>query len=146
MLKIFKSMLISFVFMFSSILNSYSLDISTILRNQQLTVFDIGVFRLQEDLKKTYPVIQQHSAAKYEEIYLDVVSSWWRNSVDMLVSIPITEGLDKSTYMSESFRCSTILNSVRDYLLTDQHLSNYRYNMANSYLTYIFSRPSKLHT
>ena len=36
------------------ITKSISSDISTILRNQQLTVFDIGIFRLQEDLKSAY--------------------------------------------------------------------------------------------
>ena len=142
MIKIFKYFLISFLFIYSTITNSNSLDISTILRNQQLTVFDIGVFRLQEDLKKTYPAIKQHAEVDNEELYLDVVSSWWKNSVDMLVSIPMEEGLVKSTYMSDSFRCRNIFNSVRDHLLKDQNLSNYRYTMATSYLTSIFSTPS----
>ena len=142
MIKTFKYFLISFLFIYSTITNSNSLDISTILRNQQLTVFDIGVFRLQEDLKKTYPAIKQHAEVDNEELYLDVVSSWWKNSVDMLVSIPMEEGLVKSTYMSDSFRCRNIFNSVRDHLLKDQNLSNYRYTMATSYLTSIFSTPS----
>jgi len=142
MIKIFKYFLISFLFIYSTITNSNSLDISTILRNQQLTVFDIGVFRLQEDLKKTYPAIKQHAEVDNEDLYLDVVSSWWKNSVDMLVSIPMEEGLVKSTYMSDSFRCRNIFNSVRDHLLKDQNFSNYRYTMATSYLTTIFSTPS----
>ena len=58
MIKVLHSILIIlFVFM-SMITKSISSDISTILRNQQLTVFDIGVFRLQEDLKSTYPEIK----------------------------------------------------------------------------------------
>ena len=57
MIRVLHSILIIlFVFM-SMITKSISSDISTILRNQQLTVFDIGVFRLQEDLKSTYPEI-----------------------------------------------------------------------------------------
>jgi len=68
MIKVLNSILIIlFVFM-SMITKSISSDISTILRNQQLTVFDIGVFRLQEDLKSTYSEIKKHKDVPYEDI------------------------------------------------------------------------------
>ena len=49
MVKIFNNILI-FAFVLSSITTSvFSKDITTLLRNQQLTVFDIGIFRLEAD-------------------------------------------------------------------------------------------------
>ena len=62
----------------SIITKSNASDISTILRNQQLTVFDIGIFRLQEDLKSSYPEIKKHKDVPYEDIYIDVLRSYWR--------------------------------------------------------------------
>ena len=60
MVKIFKNILI-FAFLLSSITTSvFSKDITTLLRNQQLTVFDIGIFRLEADLKTSYPVSYTH--------------------------------------------------------------------------------------
>ena len=126
----------------SMITKSISSDISTILRNQQLTVFDIGVFRLQEDLKSTYPEIKKHKDVPYEDIYIDVLSSYWRNTVDLIVSIPVNENLKKENYMSDSLRCRNIFNSVRDHLLRNENMSNYRFTMATSYLTSIFSTPT----
>ena len=126
----------------SMITKSISSDISTILRNQQLTVFDIGVFRLQEDLKSTYPEIKKHKDVPYEDIYMDVLTSYRNNSVDLIISIPVNENLKKENYMSDSFRCRNIFNSVRDHLLRNENMSNYRFTMATSYLTSIFSTPS----
>ena len=79
----------------SMITKSISSDISTILRNQQLTVFDIGVFRLQEDLKSTYSEIKKHKDVPYEDIYMDVLTSYRNNSVDLIISIPVNENLKK---------------------------------------------------
>ena len=51
MIRILKNILI-FAFLLSSLTTSvFSKDITTLLRNQQLTVFDIGIFRLEADLK-----------------------------------------------------------------------------------------------
>ena len=142
MIKVLNSILIIlFVFM-SMITKSISSDISTILRNQQLTVFDIGVFRLQEDLKSSYPEIKKHKDVPYEDIYMDVLTSYRNNSVDLIISIPVNENLKKENYMSDSFRCRNIFNSVRDHLLRNENMSNYRFTMATSYLTSIFSTPS----
>jgi len=124
------------------ITKSISSDISTILRNQQLTVFDIGIFRLQEDLKSAYPEIKKHKDVPFEDIYIDVTSSYRNNSVDLIISIPVNENLKKENYMSDSFRCRNIFNSVRDHLLRNENMSNYRFTMATSYLTTIFSTPS----
>lgn len=44
--------------------------------------------------------------------------------------------------MSDSFRCRNIFNSVRDHLLRNENMSNYRFTMATSYLTSVFSTPS----
>ena len=51
MVKILNYISIIIFALMSMITKSISSDISTILRNQQLTVFDIGIFRLQENLK-----------------------------------------------------------------------------------------------
>ena len=142
MIKILHSILIIIFFLMSIITKSNASDISTILRNQQLTVFDIGIFRLQEDLKSSYPEIKKHKDVPYEDIYIDVLSSYWRNTVDLIVSIPVNENLKKENYMSDSFRCRSIFNSVRDHLLRNENLSNYRFTMATSYLTSVFSTPS----
>mgnify|MGYP006200276703 FL=1 len=142
MIKIFHSILIIIFFLMSIITKSNASDISTILRNQQLTVFDIGIFRLQEDLKSSYPEIKKHKDVPYEDIYIDVLSSYWRNTVDLIVSIPVNENLKKENYMSDSLRCRNIFNSVRDHLLRNENMSNYRFTMATSYLTSIFSTPS----
>ena len=58
MIKVLHSILIIILVFMMMITKSISSDISTILRNQQLTVFDIGIFRLQEDLKSAYPEIK----------------------------------------------------------------------------------------
>ena len=142
MIKILHSILIIIFFLMSIITKSNASDISTILRNQQLTVFDIGIFRLQEDLKSSYPVIKKHKDVPYEDIYIDVLSSYWRNTVDLIVSIPVNENLKKENYMSDSLRCRNIFNSVRDHLLRNENMSNYRFTMATSYLTSIFSTPT----
>ena len=55
MVKILNYISIIIFALMSMITKSISADISTILRNQQLTVFDIGIFKLQEDLKSSYP-------------------------------------------------------------------------------------------
>ncbi len=142
MIKILKNILIFFYLILFFTTSVYSKDISTLLRTQQLTVFDIGIFRLEEDLKSSYPVIKKHKDVPYEDIYMDVVSSYWRNTVDLIVSIPVNENLKKENYMSDSFRCRNIFNSVRDHLLRNENLSNYRFTMATSYLTSVFSTPS----
>lgn len=142
MIKILKNILIFFYLILFFTTSVYSKDISTLLRTQQLTVFDIGIFRLEEDLKSSYPVIKKHKDVPYEDIYMDVVSSYWRNTVDLIVSIPVNENLKKENYMSDSFRCRNIFNSVRDHLLKNENLSNYRFTMATSYLTSVFSTPS----
>lgn len=142
MIKILKNILIFFYLILFFTTSVYSKDISTLLRTQQLTVFDIGIFRLEEDLKSSYPVIKKHKDVPYEDIYMDVVSSYWKNTVDLIVSIPVNENLKKENYMSDSFRCRNIFNSVRDHLLKNENLSNYRFTMATSYLTSVFSTPS----
>ena len=142
MVKMLKNILIVFLLLNILTIKSNSKDITTLLRTQQLTVFDIGIFRLQEDLKSSYPVIKKHKDVPYEDIYIDVVSSYWRNTVDMIVSIPVNENLKSENYMSDSFRCRNIFNAVRDHLLRKENLSNYRFTMATSYLTSIFSTPS----
>ena len=142
MIKILKNILIFFYLILFFTTSVYSKDISTLLRTQQLTVFDIGIFRLEEDLKSSYPAVKKHKDVAYEDIYMDVVSSYWRNTVDLIISIPVNENLKKENYMSDSFRCRNIFNSVRDHLLRNENLSNYRFTMATSYLTSIFSTPS----
>ena len=142
MIKILKNILIFFYLILFFTTSVYSKDLSTLLRTQQLTVFDIGIFRLEEDLKSSYPVIKKHKDVPYEDIYMDVVSSYWKNTVDLIVSIPVNENLKKENYMSDSFRCRNIFNSVRDHLLKNENLSNYRFTMATSYLTSVFSTPS----
>ena len=142
MIKILKNILIFFYLILFFTTSVYSKDLSTLLRTQQLTVFDIGIFRLEEDLKSSYPVIKKHKDVPYEDIYMDVVSSYWRNTVDLIISIPVNENLKKENYMSDSFRCRNIFNSVRDHLLRNENLSNYRFTMATSYLTSVFSTPS----
>ena len=142
MVKIFKNILI-FAFLLSSITTSvFSKDITTLLRNQQLTVFDIGIFRLEADLKTSYPSIKDHLEVTEAEFYTDVVTSYSKNSIDLIVSVPMNENLKKENYFSDSFRCKNIFNAVRDFLLRNENLSNYRYTMATSYLTSIFSTPS----
>ncbi len=142
MINIIKNILIFFYLILFFTTSVYSKDISTLLRTQQLTVFDIGIFRLEEDLKSSYPVIKKHKDVPYEDVYMDVVSSYWRNTVNLIVSIPVNENLKKENYMSDSFRCRNIFNSVRDHLLRNENLSNYRFTMATSYLTSVFSTPS----
>ena len=141
-MKLLKFTFLGFILITFFQIKSFSSDITTLLRNQQLTVFDIGILRLEEDLKKSYKAFEKHVDAPYEEIYIDVISSWWRNTVDLVISIPMKEGLVKSTYMSDSFRCKNIFSSVRDDLLKNQNMSNYRYTMATGYLTSIFTTPS----
>ena len=142
MIKILKNILIFFYLILFFTTSVYSKDLSTLLRTQQLTVFDIGIFRLEEDLKSSYPAVKKHKDVPNEDIYMDVVSSYWRNTVDLIVSIPVNENLKKENYMSDSFRCRNIFNSVRDHLLRNENLSNYRFTMATSYLTSVFSTPS----
>ncbi len=123
MIRILKNILI-FAFLLSSLTTSvFSKDITTLLRNQQLTVFDIGIFRLEADLKTSYPSIKDHLEIAESEFYTDVVTSYSKNSIDLI-------------------RCRNIFSSVRDFLLRNENLSNYRYTMATSYLTSIFSTPS----
>ena len=129
----------------SMITKSISSDISTILRNQQLTVFDIGIFRLQEDMKSAIPQVQKHFPDKEIEIsdvYTDVVSSLWRNTIDLIVSVPMSETLTKTNYFSDMYRCKNIFFSVRDYLLRNQNESNYNFSRASSYVVSTFSTPT----
>ncbi len=142
MIKVLHSILIILFAFMSMITKSISSDISTILRNQQLTVFDIGIFRLQEDLKSTYPEIKKHKDVPYEDIYMDVVTSYRNDKVVLIVSIPMSTNLTQYTYMSDSFRCRNIFTSVRDHLLKKEFYNDYRYSMAKSYLTSVFSTPS----
>lgn len=53
-------------FLFTTFVNAQS--ITTLLRNQQLTVYDIGIFRLQEDMKSSIPQVQKHFPNKEIEI------------------------------------------------------------------------------
>ena len=142
MIRILKNILI-FAFLLSSLTTSvFSKDITTLLRNQQLTVFDIGIFRLEADLKTSYPSIKDHLEIAESEFYTDVVTSYSKNSIDLIVSVPMSKNLKEENYFSDSFRCRNIFSSVRDFLLRNENLSNYRYTMATSYLTSIFSTPS----
>ena len=88
----------------TSSLNAQS--ITTLLRNQQLTVYDIGIFRLQEDIKSAIPEVQKHFTDKQIEVndvYTDVVSSFWRSTIDLIVSVPMSETLTKTNYFSDMY-------------------------------------------
>ncbi len=127
----------------TSSLNAQS--ITTLLRNQQLTVYDIGIFRLQEDIKSAIPEVQKHFPDKQIEIndvYTDVVSSLWRNTIDLIVSVPMSETLTKTNYFSDMYRCKNIFFSVRDHLLRNQNESNYNFSRASSYVVSTFSTPT----
>ncbi len=145
MVKVLNGILIIIFVLMSMITKSISSDISTILRNQQLTVFDIGIFRLQEDMKSVIPQVQKHFPDKEIEIsdvYTDVVSSLWRNTIDLIVSVPMSETLTKTNYFSDMYRCKNIFFSVRDHLLRNQNESNYNFSRASSYVVSTFSTPT----
>ena len=130
-------------FLFTTFVNAQS--ITTLLRNQQLTVYDIGIFRLQEDMKSSIPQVQKHFPDKEIEIsdvYTDVVSSLWRNTIDLIVSVPMSETLTKTNYFSDMYRCKNIFFSVRDHLLRNQNESNYNFSRASSYVVSTFSTPT----
>ena len=127
----------------TSSLNAQS--ITTLLRNQQLTVYDIGIFRLQEDMKSAIPQVQKHFPDKQieiDDVYTDVVSSFWRNTIDLIVSVPMSETLTKTNYFSDMYRCKNIFFSVRDHLLRKQNESNYNFSRASSYVVSTFSTPT----
>ena len=127
----------------TSSLNAQS--ITTLLRNQQLTVYDIGIFRLQEDMKSAIPQVQKHFPDKQieiDDVYTDVVSSFWRNTIDLIVSVPMSETLTKTNYFSDMYRCKNIFFSVRDHLLRNQNESNYNFSRASSYVVSTFSTPT----
>ena len=127
----------------TSSLNAQS--ITTLLRNQQLTVYDIGIFRLQEDMKSAIPQVQKHfpdNQIEIDDVYTDVVSSFWRNTIDLIVSVPMTETLTKTNYFSDMYRCKNIFFSVRDHLLRNQNESNYNFSRASSYVVSTFSTPT----
>ena len=127
----------------TSSLNAQS--ITTLLRNQQLTVYDIGIFRLQEDMKSAIPQVQKHFPDKQieiDDVYTDVVSSFWRNTIDLIVSVPMSETLTKINYFSDMYRCKNIFFSVRDHLLRNQNESNYNFSRASSYVVSTFSTPT----
>ena len=127
----------------TSSLNAQS--ITTLLRNQQLTVYDIGIFRLQEDIKSAIPEVQKNFTDKQIEVndvYTDVVSSFWRSTIDLIVSVPMSETLTKTNYFSDMYRCKNIFFSVRDHLLRNQNESNYNFSRASSYVVSTFSTPT----
>jgi len=142
MYRIFLGILLSSLLMISLQSKSLSNEISSLLKQQQLTVYDIGVFRLKEDLLNSEEVISKHAEFKKEDLYLDVISSYRNDKVVLIVSIPMSTNLTQYTYMSDSFRCRNIFNSVRDHLLKKEIYNDYRYSMAKSYLTSVFSTPS----
>ena len=105
----------SFLF-FNFISNSYSedsnkKDITTLLRNQQLTVFDIGIFRMKNDLENTKSTVNKHfpsDKVNVDNIYTEVLTSFWRDTIDLIVSIPMNKNLKKENYMSDMYRCKNI--------------------------------------
>ena len=130
-------------FLFTTFVNAQS--ITTLLRNQQLTVYDIGIFRLQEDMKSSIPQVQKHFPNKeieISDIYTDVVSSFLWNTIDLIVSVPMSETLTKTNYFSDMYRCKNIFFSVRDHLLRNQNDSNYNFSRASSYVVSTFSTPT----
>jgi hypothetical protein len=142
MYRIFLGILLSSILIITLQSKSLSNEISSLLKQQQLTVYDIGVFRLKEDLLNSEEVISKHAEFKKEDLYLDVISSYRNDKVVLIVSIPMSKNLTQYTYMSDSFRCRNIFNSVRDHLLKKEIYNDYRYSMAKSYLTSVFSTPS----
>lgn len=142
MYRIFLGILLSSILIITLQSKSLSNEISSLLKQQQLTVYDIGVFRLKEDLLNSDEVISKHAEFKKEDLYLDVISSYRNDKVVLIVSIPMSTNLTHYTYMSDSFRCRNIFNSVRDHLLKKEIYNDYRYSMAKSYLTSVFSTPS----
>ena len=142
MYRIFLGILLSSILIITLQSKSLSNEISSLLKQQQLTVYDIGVFRLKEDLLNSEEVISKHAEFKKEDLYLDVISSYRNDKVVLIVSIPMSKNLTQYTYMSDSFRCRNIFNSVRDHLFKKEIYNDYRYSMAKSYLTSVFSTPS----
>jgi len=145
MVKVLNGILIIIFVLMSMITKSISSDISTILRNQQLTVFDIGIFRLQEDMKSAIPQVQKQFPDKEIEIsdvYTDVVSSLWRNTIDLIVSVPMSETLTKTNYFSDMYRCKNIFFFVIYHLLRNQNERNYNFSRASSYVVSTFSTPT----
>ena len=135
---------------FNFISNSYSedsnkKDITTLLRNQHLTVFDIGIFRMKNDLENTKSTVNKHfpsDKVNVDHIYTEVLTSFWRDTIDLIVSIPMNKNLKKENYMSDMHRCKNIFFSVRDHLLRKQNESNYNFNRASSYIITTFSTPT----
>ena len=142
MYRVFLSILLSSLMMISFQSKSLSNEISRLLKQQQLTVFDIGVFRLKEDLLNSNAVILRHAELDKEDLYLDVITSYRNDKVTLIVSVPMNKNLTQYTYMSDSFRCRNIFTSVRDHLLKKEFYNDYRFSMAKSYLTSVFSTPS----
>ena len=96
-------------------------------------------------MKSAIPQVQKHFPDKQieiDDVYTDVVSSFWRNTIDLIVSVPMSETLTRTNYFSDMYRCKNIFFSVRDHLLRNQNESNYNFSRASSYVVSTFSTPT----
>ncbi len=100
---------------------------------------------MKNDLENTKSTVNKHfpsDKVNVDHIYTEVLTSFWRDTIDLIVSIPMNKNLKKENYMSDMHRCKNIFFSVRDHLLRKQNESNYNFNRASSYIITTFSTPT----
>lgn len=136
-----------FIFLILLSLNSFvkaEQQIEKILKNQTLTVFDLGLLRLKDDLKAVVPFIDIREF-KYlpANIYTEALYSSTADQILLIVAVPMERNLNKKSYMADSITCRKIYTSVKENLLNSEGYSNTTYRRAASYLTNIFTPPSK---
>ena len=142
MAKIKKVLVIIAAFMLSPVESFSDSQIASILKNQQLTVFDLGILRLREDLKLAKDSLKEEIENISSHIYTDAIYSPREERVFMIVSIPLSQRLRQDTYMADSIKCRNVFEIIKQSLLIGQNEGNSIYTQASGYLNSVFMAPS----
>ena len=114
------------------------------LRSQPLTVFDLGLLRLKNDLKQAKnDLVLEVDSKNVSTIYTEALFSRRYNGIQLIVSAPMSAHLNANSYMVDSIKCRKIFEKVKNNLLKGQNESNMIHSKAASYLSEVFTAPTQ---
>jgi hypothetical protein len=84
------------------------------LRSQPLTVFDLGLLRLKNDLRQAKnDLVLEVDNKNVSTIYTEALFSRRDDGIQLIVSAPMSTHLNANSYMVDSIKCRKILKKLK---------------------------------
>ena len=87
------------------------------LRSQPLTVFDLGLLRLKNDLRQAKnDLVLEVDNKNVSTIYTEALFSRRDDGIQLIVSAPMSTHLNANSYMVDSIKCRKIFEHYRNWI------------------------------